>query len=180
MLHHVELWVPDLRGAVGPWGWLLGELGWEQFQDWPAGRSWRYGDVYLVLEQSPALTGGVHDRTAPGLNHLAFTVGGRRASSAQEAATSRPAASAQAEGQAEDQAEGQAEGQAEDQAEGREAGRDQGRDEVDRLTAAAPEHGWSLMFADRHPHAGGPDTYAAYLEDNWGYEVEIQSSPPTP
>jgi hypothetical protein len=26
MLHHVELWVPDLAGAVGPWGWLLGEL----------------------------------------------------------------------------------------------------------------------------------------------------------
>jgi hypothetical protein len=54
-----------------------------------------------------------------------------------------------------------------------------GRDEVDRLTASAPEHGWSLLFADRHPHAGGPDTYAAYLEDNWGYEVEIQSEPPS-
>jgi catechol 2,3-dioxygenase-like lactoylglutathione lyase family enzyme len=128
MLHHVELWVPDLPGAVGPWGWLLGELGWEQFQDWPAGRSWRHGDVYLVLEQSPALTGDVHDRKAPGLNHLAFTAAGR--------------------------------------------------DEVDRLTADAPGHGWSLLFADRHPHAGGPDTYAAYLEDNWGYEVEIQSEPP--
>jgi catechol 2,3-dioxygenase-like lactoylglutathione lyase family enzyme len=128
MLHHVELWVPDLPGAVGPWGWLLGELGWEHFQDWPAGRSWRHGDVYLVLEQSPALTGDVHDRKAPGLNHLAFTAAGR--------------------------------------------------DEVDRLTADAPGHGWSLLFADRHPHAGGPDTYAAYLEDNWGYEVEIQSEPP--
>ena len=48
------------------------------------------------------------------------------------------------------------------------------------LTAAAPEHGWSLLFADRHPHAGGPQTYAAYLEDNWGYEVEIQSEAPSP
>jgi catechol 2,3-dioxygenase-like lactoylglutathione lyase family enzyme len=128
MLHHVELWVPDLEGAAGPWGWLLGELGWKQFQDWPAGRSWRHGDVYVVLEQSPALTGDVHDRKAPGLNHLAFTASGRG--------------------------------------------------EVDRLTAEAPGHGWSLLFADRHPHAGGSDSYAAYLEDNWGYEVEIQSSPP--
>nr|WP_246607057.1 VOC family protein [Actinoplanes toevensis] len=125
MLHHVELWVPDLAGSSGPWGWLLGELGWTVFQDWPGGRSWKYGEVYLVLEQSPALSGDVHDRLAPGLNHVAFAVGGR--------------------------------------------------DEVDRLTRLAQENGWSLLFADRHPHAGGPDSYAAYLEDNWGYEVELQA-----
>ncbi|MEV6298468.1 VOC family protein [Actinoplanes sp. NPDC051861] len=122
-LHHVELWVPDLTGALGPWGWLLGELGWAPFQDWPGGRSFRHGDgVYLVLEQSPALSGPAHDRLAPGLNHLAFTVT---------------------------------------------------RSEVDRLWATAPAHGWSPLFADRHPHAGGPDGYAAYLEDAWGYEVEL-------
>ena len=125
MLHHVEIWVPDLAGSRGPWGWLLGELGWTGFQDWPGGYSWRHGDVYLVLEQSPALSGDVHDRLAPGLNHVAFTTSGR--------------------------------------------------DEVDRLTAEAPAHGWALLFPDRHPHAGGPSTYAAYLEDAWGYEVELQS-----
>jgi catechol 2,3-dioxygenase-like lactoylglutathione lyase family enzyme len=125
-LHHVELWVPDLAGSSVPWGWLLGSLGWTPFQEWPAGRSWRLGEVYIVLEQSPALTGDVHERRAPGLNHLAFTVGGR--------------------------------------------------DDVDRLTLAAQEHGWSLMFPDRHPHAGGPDSYAAYLEDSWGYEVELQTA----
>jgi catechol-2,3-dioxygenase len=81
-----------------------------------------------VLEQSPALTGDVHDRRAPGLNHLAFTVGGRP--------------------------------------------------EVDRLTTEAQTKGWSLLFPDRHPHAGGPDSYAAYLEDNWGYEIELQADPP--
>ena len=124
-LHHVELWVPDLAGSCGPWGWLLGALGWKPFEEWPAGRSWRLGDVYVVLEQSPALSGGVHDRLAPGLNHLAFTAGGR--------------------------------------------------EDVDRLTEEAQEHGWSLLFPDRHPHAGGPDSYAAYLEDNWGYEVELQT-----
>ena len=124
-LHHVELWVPDLAGATVPWGWLLGELGWTVFQDWPGGRSWRLGDVYVVLEQSPALSGGVHDRLAPGLNHLAFHAGGPG--------------------------------------------------EVDRLTRESESHGWSLLFPDRHPHAGGPDCYAAYLEDSWGYEVELQA-----
>jgi hypothetical protein len=44
---------------------------------------------------------------------------------------------------------------------------------VDRLAAQAPGRGWSLLFADRHPYAGGPDTYAAYLEDGQGYEVEL-------
>ena len=126
MLHHVELWVPDLAGSTGPWGWLLEELGWTVFQNWPGGRSWRLGGVYLVLEQSPALTGDVHDRKAPGLNHIAFAVGG-------------PA-------------------------------------DVDRLTAEAQQHGWSLLFPEKHPHAGGPGSYAAYLEDNWGYEVELQAS----
>jgi hypothetical protein len=29
------------------------------------------------------------------------------------------------------------------------------------------------MFQDRHPFAGGADTYAAYLEDGDGYEVEL-------
>jgi catechol 2,3-dioxygenase-like lactoylglutathione lyase family enzyme len=45
--------------------------------------------------------------------------------------------------------------------------------DVDRLTAEAPAHGWTLMFADRHPHAGGPDHYAAFLVDGYGYEVEL-------
>ncbi|MFD0782602.1 VOC family protein [Micromonospora azadirachtae] len=122
-LHHVEVWVPDLAAAEHSWGWLLGELGWEIFQEWPAGRSWRLGGTYLVLEESPAMSGRRHDRHAPGLNHLAFHAG-------------PPAA-------------------------------------VDRLVAAAPTYGWTLLFPDRHPHAGGPDTYAGYLTDNQGYEVEL-------
>ncbi|TDB70451.1 VOC family protein [Micromonospora sp. KC723] len=122
-LHHVEVWVPSLDAATTSWGWLLGELGWTPYQRWPAGRSWRLGPTYLVLEESPALRGPVHDRFAPGLNHLAFHAG-------------TPAA-------------------------------------MDRLVAAAPGHGWELLFPDRHPHAGGPQTYCAYLSDTQGYEVEL-------
>jgi catechol 2,3-dioxygenase-like lactoylglutathione lyase family enzyme len=48
-----------------------------------------------------------------------------------------------------------------------------GRSTVDRLAAEGPARGWALLFADRHPHAGGPDTYAAYLEDPAGFEVEV-------
>src|SRR5258708_5521797 len=51
------------------------------------------------------------------------------------------------------------------------------REQVDRLVDEAPEHGWSLLFPDRHPYAGGPDTYAAYLEDSDGYEAELVGAP---
>jgi catechol 2,3-dioxygenase-like lactoylglutathione lyase family enzyme len=76
-LHHVELWVPDLARATAEWGWLLGELGYLSFQDWPDGHSWRLEGTYIVVEQSPALTGPVQVRTRAGLNHLAFHAGDR-------------------------------------------------------------------------------------------------------
>jgi catechol 2,3-dioxygenase-like lactoylglutathione lyase family enzyme len=126
-LHHVELWVPDLDRAIASWGWLLGELGYEQFQDWPDGRSWRAGGIYIVLEQSPAMSAHEHERCRPGLNHLAFHVATRR--------------------------------------------------RVDELAAEAAHHGWSLLFGDTHPHAGGAEHYAAYLENNDGYEVELVAIP---
>lgn len=47
------------------------------------------------------------------------------------------------------------------------------RKNVDRLAAAALGHGWTLMFGDRHPFAGGEQHYAAYLENAAGFEVEL-------
>ncbi|MEU9379513.1 VOC family protein [Streptomyces sp. NPDC048279] len=125
MLHHIELWVADLDRAAESWGWLLGRLGWAPYQDWPAGRSWRHGSTYLVIERSPALRGADagHDRMRPGLNHLAFHAADRAT--------------------------------------------------VDALATEAPAHGWSLLFTDRHPYAGGPGHYAAYLENEAGFEVEL-------
>ncbi|NJC22520.1 putative phosphoglycerate mutase [Arthrobacter pigmenti] len=51
------------------------------------------------------------------------------------------------------------------------------RAEVDLLARRATSHGWSLLFAEKHPHAGGPDHYAAYLENADGFEVELVAEP---
>ncbi len=77
-LHHVEVHVSDLARSVAFWGRLLPRLGWEPFQDWPGGRSWRCGDAYLVLVQAPRehLSAGYH-RKRVGLNHLAFHAASR-------------------------------------------------------------------------------------------------------
>ena len=37
--------------------------------------------------------------------------------------------------------------------------------DIDVLWMSAPDHGWSQLSADRHPWAGGPDHYAAFLEN---------------
>ncbi|MGK4584239.1 VOC family protein [Kitasatospora sp. HPMI-4] len=71
LIHHVELWVDDLPQAERQWGPVLVALGCEPFQRWEHGRSWRLGDSYVVLEQSPALLPGGHQRLRAGLNHLA-------------------------------------------------------------------------------------------------------------
>ena len=45
-LHHVELWVANLPRATAQWGWLLAQLGYTPFQDWPDGPSWRLGGTW--------------------------------------------------------------------------------------------------------------------------------------
>lgn len=75
IIHHVELWVPDLERALGSFGWLLQALGYQLYQDWPHGRSWTLGPTYVVIEESPASQGDSHNRLLPGLNHLAFHAG---------------------------------------------------------------------------------------------------------
>jgi len=44
---------------------------------------------------------------------------------------------------------------------------------LDAIVSDAARHGWRLLFPERHPYAGGPDHYAAYLEDADGFEVEL-------
>jgi catechol-2,3-dioxygenase len=47
------------------------------------------------------------------------------------------------------------------------------RERLDTLVGEAPRYGWRLLFTEKHPYAGGPDHYAAYLTDAHGYEVEL-------
>jgi catechol 2,3-dioxygenase-like lactoylglutathione lyase family enzyme len=47
------------------------------------------------------------------------------------------------------------------------------RGDVDALALASPEHGWTLLFPEAHPHAGGPEHYAAYLANTDLFEVEL-------
>ena len=44
---------------------------------------------------------------------------------------------------------------------------------LDALRADAPGYGWSELFADKYPHAGGDDHTALYLENSEGFEVEV-------
>jgi catechol 2,3-dioxygenase-like lactoylglutathione lyase family enzyme len=77
-IHHVELWVADLAEARVEWGWLLRAVGFARAGEWPEGESWEAGGAYLTLTTAPALSGPVHDRRAPGVNHLAFRAGAAR------------------------------------------------------------------------------------------------------
>lgn len=44
---------------------------------------------------------------------------------------------------------------------------------VDRWTAALRDRGVPILYADRHPHAGGPGTYAVYFEDPDRIKLEL-------
>ena len=124
LLHHVELYVSDLARSVVFWGWLLTELGYEPFQSWASGRSWRRGPTYIVLVQAATrhLT-PPYDRRRVGLNHLAFHAGSRA--------------------------------------------------EVDRLRAELARRGVPLLYPERHPHAGGADSYAVFFEDPDRIKIEV-------
>ncbi|MDQ0380769.1 GNAT family N-acetyltransferase [Amycolatopsis thermophila] len=51
-------------------------------------------------------------------------------------------------------------------------------DRVDALAAAATERGWRPLFADCYRRAGGPDHYAAYLENADGLALELVADSP--
>jgi catechol 2,3-dioxygenase-like lactoylglutathione lyase family enzyme len=51
------------------------------------------------------------------------------------------------------------------------------RQEVDDLTNALTECGVPILYADRHPFAGGKDYYAAFFEDPDRIKVERVASP---
>lgn len=73
MLHHVEIYVSNLEEATSFWEWFLPQLGYELYQNWHSGRSWKFGPTYLVFVQTePEHLHPPYDRRKTGLNHLAF------------------------------------------------------------------------------------------------------------
>lgn len=123
-LHHIELYVSDLPRSRAFWGWLLERLGYQSFQSWPDGASWRLGETYIVLVQvEPRFREPPYHRRRVGLNHLAFHAGSRK--------------------------------------------------EVDALYAELQARGVPILYPDRHPHAGGPNSYAVFFEDPDRIKVEV-------
>lgn len=79
LIHHIELYVSDLKQTVDFWGWLLEELGYSSFQEWESGRSWKLGETYLVFVQAEDRFLDVpYHRCRVGLNHLAFHASSRQ------------------------------------------------------------------------------------------------------
>ncbi|MBU9712316.1 VOC family protein [Evansella tamaricis] len=79
LLHHIEIYVSDLKRSVTFWGWLLEELEYEPYQEWERGRSWRIGETYIVFVQTDERFLDIpYHRCGVGLNHLAFHVSSRQ------------------------------------------------------------------------------------------------------
>ncbi|MDO4712094.1 MAG: VOC family protein [Peptostreptococcaceae bacterium] len=75
MLHHIEIYVSDLKQTRAFYDDLMPRLGYTLFQDWEGGFSYRDESGYIVFVQTADrfLPNGYH-RCNIGLNHLAFRV----------------------------------------------------------------------------------------------------------
>lgn len=123
-LHHIELYVSNLKRSIDFWGWFLDEMGYEPFQEWESGRSWRLGEMYIVFVQAETRFLDIpYHRGRVGLNHLAFH------------ATSRQ--------------------------------------QVDEISRKLRGRGVTILYADKHPFAGGKDHFAVYFEDPDRMKVEL-------
>lgn len=72
-LHHVELYVSNLARSKAFWGDLLTHLGYEKFQEWAEGISWKLDATYIVLVQAQErFLSPEYHRCRVGLNHIAF------------------------------------------------------------------------------------------------------------
>lgn len=73
LIHHVELYVSDLEQSLAFWGWFLEDLGYQVFQEWDTGQSYKLGETYIVFVQTDEQFLDVpYHRKRVGLNHLAF------------------------------------------------------------------------------------------------------------
>ncbi len=79
MLHHIEIYVKDLKKTKVFYDFLLSELGYRIYQEWDQGISYRFKDeYYLVFVQTEdAYLNHDYHRKHVGLNHLAFSINTR-------------------------------------------------------------------------------------------------------
>lgn len=73
LIHHMEIYVSDLKSSIDFWGWFLEYLGYRPFQSWESGHSWKLGKTYIVFVQAEERFMDIpYHRCRVGLNHLAF------------------------------------------------------------------------------------------------------------
>lgn len=78
ILHHIEIYVKDLNKTKEFWGWLLGELGYKEYQNWEEGISYILENTYIVFVQVKENFLDIpYHRCRAGLNHLSFHGGSK-------------------------------------------------------------------------------------------------------
>ncbi len=45
--------------------------------------------------------------------------------------------------------------------------------QLERLTTAIQQRGWTLLYPERHPHAGGPDQLSLFFEGPERLKIEL-------
>jgi len=78
LIHHIELYVSDLKKTSDFWGWFLQKIGYEPYQEWEQGFSWKLDHSYIVFVQAEERFLDIpYHRCRVGLNHLAFHASSR-------------------------------------------------------------------------------------------------------
>jgi catechol 2,3-dioxygenase-like lactoylglutathione lyase family enzyme len=78
-LHHVEIYVSDLKRSRVFWSWILGRLGYKLYQEWDCGFSYILDETYIVFVQTEQkFLEPQYNRKRTGLNHIAFKTESRK------------------------------------------------------------------------------------------------------
>jgi len=73
IIHHIEIYVKDLKATKDFWGWLLKKFDYTISSQWSEGVSYKLGDTYIVFVQTEEQYLDIpFHRKRSGLNHLAF------------------------------------------------------------------------------------------------------------
>ena len=125
IIHHIEIYVSDLKKTILFWEWLLTKkFTYEIFQKWDSGISFKLGDTYIVFVQTEKkYLSNPYNRKNTGLNHLSFHCSSKEF--------------------------------------------------VDTLTKELKEKNINILYADKHPYAGGENYYAVFFEDPDRIKVEV-------